>query len=125
MTQLKSLTGFKTLPGSSTVTVWELWCSVVCVFKCSISSDVIRAFGGSRAPMLVLEERSDCRSVVASLFLPLSRTMINTSRMEEDGAKTEGRWEGRVGIRLTLNASVFLLRVLYSFLMCDLSVQTA
>lgn len=40
--------------------------------------------------MLLLEERSDCGSVDASLPLPLSQAMINTSRMEEEGEKIGG-----------------------------------
>lgn len=38
-----------------------------CVLMHCLSSDVIRALGGSRAAMLVLQERSDCGSVVAHL----------------------------------------------------------
>lgn len=52
--------------------------------------------------MLVLEERSDLRSAVSSLFLLplLSLVMINTSRMEEEGEKIESGREGEEGIRL-------------------------
>lgn len=67
--------------------------------------------------MLVLEERSDLRSAVSSLFLLplLSLVMINTSRMEEEGEKIESGREGEEGIRLSLDVSILLL---YSFLMC-------
>lgn len=69
--------------------------------------------------MLVLEEGTDCRRETASLFLPL--LIINTSRMEEEGEKREGG----IGISWRfMYVSLFLLRVLYSFLMCDFSDKT-
>lgn len=79
----------------------------------SLSSAVIRALGGSRAAVLVLEERLDCRRVVASTHLP-PQAMINNNRMKEVGEKIEGE---RHQSRLYL--SLCLLKVLYSFLMCD------